>query len=272
MIFRISIFLLLFAAGVAATAQEQKLTGDEIIAKHLEAVGGQAALAKIKSRIAIGTIKKESEPEGDMVIMSEVPNRLSFFSRFRNFDLNMIYNGNDTIIRPVLPRNMADITNKYEDMISSGLMFNSISLYNLIGNGSVADLKPEAKGTKKLNGRQTYVVQVKTPKGPMKLYFDAENFMWLRTDYGKASVSSGLRETGGNAGALNNSNNQGGGETTVDFYIETSDFRDVDGIKLPFKFVQVVTYPILIKSSVGTITGTIREYRQNEPIDPKMFQ
>src|SRR5437870_2705188 len=264
---RILGFVLLLVAASAAFAQDQKLTGEQIIEKHLEAVGGRAALAKIKSRIALGTVKKESEPEAQMAILSESPDRFVFFCAFRDYDLHMIYDGKKAALRPTMPRNVSHITDKYEDMISSGLMFNSISLYNLIANRSLVDLKPEAKGAKKIGGRQTYVVQVRTEKGPMKLYFDAETFMWVRTEYGKASVSSGLRETGGSTAALNQSNNAGGGETTVDFYTETSDFRDVDGVKLPFKFVQVVTYPLLVKSAVGTITGTITEYRQNEPID-----
>jgi hypothetical protein len=90
--------------------------------------------------------------------------------------------------------------------------------------------------------------------------------MWVRTDYGKVSFSRELR------GFTNDVVNQAGSEITIDFYIETSDFRDVDGVKLPFKFEQVMTSPILRQKSVGTITGTIREYQHNIPIDPKMFQ
>lgn len=262
----------LFLGSSAATAQDQKLTGEQIIQKHLEAIGGKDALAKLKSRIAIGTVRKEDEPDGQMVIMSEAPNRISAFYALRDYDLFMIYDGRKAIIRPVLPKNSAPITDKYVAMLGSGLMFNSISLYNLLASGDVSRLSPEAKGLKKVGGRQAYVVQVTIKKDSMKLYFDAENFMWVRTDYGRASASAGLRDTGGSLAALNQSNNQGGGETIVDFYIETSDFRNVGGVKLPFKFVQVLTSPILRKSAVGTITGTIREYRHNEPIDSKMFQ
>jgi len=256
-----------------AFGQDQKLTGEQIVAKHLEAVGGRAALAKLKTRIAIGTIKKESEPEAQMAVLSESPNRLSFFCGFRDYDLHMVFDGNKTLIRPVMPRNVSNMTDKYEEMLASGLMFNGISLYNLIANSAPGELKLEAKGLKKVGGKQAYVIQLKNQKGTtMRLYFDAENFMWVRTDYGKASVSAGLRDVGGNTRALNQAHDEGGSETTVDFYIETSDFRDVDGIKLPFKFIQVLTYPILLKSASATVVGVIREYRHNQTIDPKMFQ
>jgi hypothetical protein len=59
---------------------------------------------------------------------------------------------------------------------------------------------------------------------------------------------------------------------SVDFYFDTSDFRDVEGVKLPFKFEQVVTYPIITQKRVGTLSGMIVEYRHNVTIDPKMFK
>lgn len=258
--------LSVFAASVAA-GQDQKLTADQIVEKHLEAIGGRQALAKFKTRVAIGTIKKENEPEGQMAVMSELPNRLSVFYAFRDYDFHMIYDGSEPSIRPVMPRTVSNITDKLQEMLASGLMFNSISLYNLIDSSTPATLKFENKGTKKVGGRPAYVVQLKAGKGtPMKLYFDTESFMWLRTDYGSASASKQMGTF------TNDVENQGAAEATVDFYIETSDFRDVDGLKLPFRFEQVMTSPILLQKAVGTIVGTIREYRHNEPIDPKMFQ
>jgi len=263
---RLLCFLCVLSASVAA-GQDQKLSANQIIEKHLEAIGGRQALAKFKSRVAIGTIKKENEPDGQMIVMSELPNRLSAFYGFRDYDFRMIYDGSKALIRPALPREVSVITDKYQEILASGLMFNGISLYNLLAAGAAGDLKVEAKGMKKVAGKPAYVIQLKPQKGSAaKLYFDADTFMWVRTDFGSASVS---RQMGT---FTNGVVNQGGSETTVDFYIETSDFRDVDGVKLPFKFEQVMTSPILRQKAVGTIVGTIREYRNNELIDPKMFQ
>lgn len=261
--------LLLCAASVVASGDEPKLSGDEIVAKHLAAVGGREALAKLKTRIAIGTVKKENEPEGKFAVMSEAPNRLSVFYGFRDYDLRMIYDGKQAIIRPDFPvRQVGDtIADKYREILSSGLMFNSASLYNLIDTAAAGDLKFEAKGTKKVAGRSAYVVELKAGKGTkMRLYFDTESFMWVRTDYGSVHLSQAMGEF------TNDRVNQGGSEATVDFYIEASDFRDVDGVKLPFKFQQVMTIPVLHERAVGTITETIQEYRHNVEIDPKMFQ
>lgn len=260
-------------AGLAASSgfsQIEKLTADEILQKHIAAVGGSESLAKAKTRIAIGAVRKESEPEADFYIMSEL-DKLSAFYKFRDYDLQTIFDGVRAIIRPALSREASPITVKYEEIASSGLMFNGMSVFNLLYTKPV-ERKFESKGTKKVAGRPAYVLQLKQGKGTVSLYFDVETFMWVRTDFGKVHVSANIRDVAGNADRLNEMRSEGGSETTIDFYIETSDFREVDGIKLPFKFVQVVTAPILRRTAVGTLTGTIKEYRHNELIDPKMFK
>lgn len=263
----ILLLLLGFSAGrVAADDKKPALTAEEIINKHFDAIGGKPALAGFKTRIAIGTIKRENEAESKMAIMSEAPNRVSAVYVFQNYDLRFTYNGSSATVQPHIPRQYSAFEDKYREIVSSGLMFNNISLYNILLQPP-EKVKFEAKGMKKVRGRETYVVEVKRPKGDsMRLYFDAQSFMWVRTDYGKSHVSAQIKPF------TNEPVSRGEDDLTVDFYIETSDFRDVDGVKLPFKFEQVVTFPILSQSKSGTISGTITEYRHNEAIDPQMFQ
>lgn len=267
-------YLLLFAlllCWLPLTAQatnpddKQSLTADEIISKYLEASGGREALSKFQSRIAVGTVKKENDPEARMAIMSESPNHVTGMFIFSKFDWQLTYDGTKGFIRPLLPRDFAPIQDKYQAMLSSGLMFNSISLYNvLLAKESGAKL--EAKGMKKIKDRQAYVVEMKSKGMSARLYFDATTFMWVRTDFGTVQISKPIGQF------TNEVVPHGEDELRVDFYFETSDFRDVAGVKLPFKFEQVVTYPIITQKKVGTISGTIIEYQHNVQIDPKMFK
>lgn len=263
-IFGIVCFLIFIST---AFAQDQKLTGDQIIDKHLAAVGGKEALAKIKSRIAIGTVKKENDPGIKMAIMSEAPNRVSAVFVFGKYDWQLTFDGNKAFVRPLFPRAMSQVQDKYQDMLSSGLMFNTISLYNLLTQGEASGAKFEAKGVKKIKDRVAYVVEVKRPQGgSARLYFDAETFMWVRTEYGKVGFSKPMQEF------TNASVPHSEDEVSMDFYFENSDFRDVDGVKLPYKYELAITYPQLHNKMSGPIFGTITEYRHNEPIDPKMFR
>src|SRR6266487_2022070 len=257
------LWMLAFAMSPVAAGQ-QSLTAAEIVNKHLAAVGGKQALAGFKSRIAIGTVKKEKDSGIKMAIMSESPNRVSAVFVFEKYDWQLTYDGNKAFVRPLFPRALSPIQDKYEEMLASGLMFNSISLYNILIDSETYGAKFEAKGTKKIRDRLAYVVEMKRAKAaPARLYFDAESFMWVRTEYGRASFSKPMGQF------TNGVVPHGEDEITVDLYFETSDFREVDGVKLPFKFEQAITYPYIHQKMVGTISGTITEYRHNVAIDPK---
>lgn len=261
------VLLVSFFASGSAADEKQALTAADIINKHLAAVGGKEALAKFKSRIAIGTVKKESDPEAKLAIVSEGTNRVAAIYVFDKYDWQLSYDGKTAIVRPLFPRQLSPIQDKYQEMLSSGLMFNSISLSNIFLDSESLGAKFEAKGLKKIRDRSAYVVEVRRPKmSPARLYFDAETFMWIRTEYGRVSISKPM-------GTFTNAVvPHGDDEWAVDFYFDTSDFREADGVKLPYKFEQVVTYPILHQKKSGTITGTITEYQHNAAIDPKMFQ
>ena len=245
-----SLFCLL-AQAASRPDDKQAPTGAEIIKKHIEAVGGKEALAKIKSRIAIGTVRKENEPDANIAIMSEAPNRVSAMYVFKDYTWQLTYDGSTSLFRPLVSKEASAVEAKQREMLATGAMFNSMSLYNLLTQSGSDEPKFDVK-------------RDKLPS--LRLYFDAETYMWVRTDFGAVTYTKGM-------GTFTNDITQHGeDQTDVDFYFESSDFKEVDGVKLPFKFEQVVAFPIIRQKRAGTIVGTIKEYRHNVPIDPKMFQ
>ena len=259
-----SLLITLMLAAAAAADDKDKLSAAEIINKHLAAVGGKEALTKFKSRVAIGTARKDSDTAAPMAVMSEAPNRVSAIYQFEGFNWQLLYDGSKASVRPVLARANAPIMEKYQDMLATGTLFNGMALYNVL-TADDPNTKFEAKGTKKVKGRAAYVVEMRRGKDRAMLYFDTETFMWVRTDYGSVRLTKEMT-------TFTNAIESKDQETTYDFYVETSDFKEVDGVRLPYKFEIVATAPILKQKSVGTIVATIKEYRHNVQIDPKMFQ
>jgi len=265
-------FLLVFLTSLILTTDvrgfQEKLSATEIINKHLAAIGGKEALAKIKTRVAIGTVKRENQAEVQTIIMSEAPDRVSAAYVFQDSSWRLIYDKGKQTFRPSFTREYTVVEDKYKEMLASGFFTNGIALYNTLLSDPSPDAKIEARGTKKLNGRQAYVIEYKRDKqsNVVRLLFDAETFMWVRTEFGRVTIPQHI-------GAFTNDVlSKSDDQPTADFYVETSDFKDVDGIKLPHKMTQVVTFPILRQKPVGTLTVTINEYKQNVRIDPKMFQ
>ncbi len=265
------ITLLLFvfvtlAVAIQAKPIEDKLTAQEIISKHLAAIGGKENLAKVKTLVATGKVKRESLPETAMLMVSEAPDRLSIAYGFQEVTWRLIYDKGKGSIRPTITGEYSVMEGKFREMLASGFFYNGATIFNTLLTEPTGEAKIEAKGMKKINGRQNYVVEYKRDKksSAYKLFFDAETFMWVRTEFGRVTIPIQARP---GAGVEANSESQ----PTVDFYIETSDFKEVDGLKLPHKITHTATFPILRQQKEGTLTITINDYKQNVPIDPKMF-
>ncbi|MGI9167910.1 MAG: hypothetical protein ACR2G5_16285 [Pyrinomonadaceae bacterium] len=113
------LLLSLIAVWLDSRANDDKkptLSAAEIISQHLDAVGGKQKLLQLKSRVAIGTIRKENEPEAKMAIMSEAPNHVAAAYIFLNYDWRLAYDGRKTAFRPQLPRIYAAIESKSGDV------------------------------------------------------------------------------------------------------------------------------------------------------------
>jgi outer membrane lipoprotein-sorting protein len=112
-------------------------------------------------------------------------------------------------------------------------------LLNYKENGSTMELQ----GKEKVGARDAYVL-VGTPKaGPsVRLYLDAETYLPVKTVV-KVNVP------------------QLGGE--VEQTTELSDYRDVDGVKVPFQSH--------VSSAIQTVVIKVTKIEQNTTIDPAMF-
>lgn len=262
------LFISIFAVSICAKPTQDKLSAQEIISKHLAAIGGKEALAKVKTRAAVGTAKREVQAEVPMLIMSEAPDRVSAAYIFQEATWRIWYDKGKMNFRPTFPREYSIIEDKYREIFASGYFFNGAVLYNALLTPPTGDASLEAKGLKKINGRQAYVIEYKRDKkaNVYKLYFDAENFMWVRTDFGRVTIPKQAPSITSNVEARSEE------EQTIDFYVEASDFKAVDGITLPHKIVHTVTAPILRQKIWGNLTITVKEYRHNIQLDPKMFQ
>ncbi len=100
----------------------------------------------------------------------------------------------------------------------------------------------QLSGNEKILDKDAFVLVFQPPSGPpIKQYVDAATFMPLRTVI-KATVPQ-FGEVEQNA--------------------DPSDFRDLDGVKVPYK--------LQIQSSVQGLTMTFTKIEQNVTVDEKLF-
>ena len=236
--------LALFLVGWAHVAWTQ--TADEVVDRSLTAIGGRAALGKLKSRSMTGTITL-STPAGDIAgsieILSAAPNKSRSLIKA---DLTALgagplvvdqrFDGNSGYVMDTLQGNR-DITGSQLDNLRNGSFPHPFLNYKELG--ATAQLG----GKQKVGEREAYLVIFEPTSGSVvRQYVDAETYLPIKTVV-KVDVPQLGREV----------------EVTTEFL----DYREVDGIKLPFG--------LKTTSSVQNYTITITKVEHNIQIDETLF-
>lgn len=235
-----------FVAGsVSAMAQEASAprtaadlpTVDQTLNKYVSALGGKAAIQKITSRVSKGTLEMDQMPGGaTTVVYQKAPDKILSDTEFpsmgafkRGFDGKQGW-------QDTPQTGLADVTgDQLGDLKRAADFYGNINLRELFPVMTV-------KGKESVNGREAYVIAAKSKDGrPETWYFDADSGLKVRN----------VSQTDGPNGPVEV-------DTTI------GDYREVDGVKVPF----------MIHQSMGDISYTIKftDVKQNVPIDDAKFE
>lgn len=190
----------IFSLTKFVNAQE-KLKTEDIIGNHLKSIGTQENRAAVKNIVAAGAAQfsilrssnssTNASTAGKAVILSE-KSKIFFGINFDSFNYpveKISFDGsnvNIAFISPGIRSALGNFILSNKKIFSEGLFGGSLS-----ASWSLIDLqnrkaKISSGGRKKLNGRNVYVLDYSPDGGSasnIKLYFDAENFQHLRTEY-----------------------------------------------------------------------------------------
>jgi hypothetical protein len=229
--------------GFVHTATAQ--TADEVIEKHIAALGGRAALGKLTSRTMTGTITLTTpagELSGPIEVTNQSPNKVRTLIQLDltalgagKMTIDQRFDGNTGYAMDTLQGNR-DITGDQLETMRNATFPSPFLNYKESG------MKMELAPKEKVGDREAFVL-ITTPKtGPVtRHYIDAESFAEIR-QVTKLNVPP--------VGDL---------EQTVDL----SDFKEVDGVKLPFKLTAT--------SSVQNFTVVLTKVEHNAAIDQTLF-
>jgi len=267
------LFALCFFANTEIEAQDLK--AEEVIAKHLDSIGTKEKRDAVKNRIAVGTSQFESKlpsrkTAGKAVIVSDAKNLFfvsSFSSREYPFEKIGLFDGKISLpfvtagTRSPLGAFVAD----HNKILSEGLFIGAVSSMWSLSNTSLEREKFGSAGTKKINNRKTYALSYYPGGGSteftVKLYYDAETFQHVRTEY--RHTITGKEATFGVLGQ------QPGVKISL---TETfGDFKNADGLTLPHSYqIQYQT-----DSNSGTYEYnwgiTISKYLYNQNLAADFF-
>jgi hypothetical protein len=210
---------------------------DEIVARYEKAVGGKAAFEKLTSRVSKGSfIAGEGGNPGTTEIYQKAPNKMVTITDVPNFGV---------------VRSGMDGTVAWMDMPQFGIQ-------ELAGDAAAAskrsadfyeDIKLKeiypkmvVKDKESFEGHDVYVVQATPAEGAAELLsFDADSGLLVRSQ-----------------------TQMSGPMGPIDIDTRLSDYREVDGIKLPFVIDQ--------ERSDFSFTIRLTEVKHNVPIDDAKFE
>jgi hypothetical protein len=232
--------LLLLLPVPRLKAAEDKLKVDDLIAKHLEAIGPPSARAT-KTRVATGGTKLAVLIGGvgnvtGQAVMASSGRSLRFAMRFPVPDYpreEVAFDGTRAT-SSLLPNgrrsNLGLFIQREEILLKEGLIGGVLSTAWPLLRLAEQQPKIEYRGLKKIEGRQLHEVSYRPRKGPndlkISLFFEADTFRHVRSKY--RLVVAGTIGTRTDP----DQNPDSYHELTEDF----SDFRNVDGLTLPFGY------------------------------------
>lgn len=228
---------LLLPALLLPLAAQDGISVDELLEKHVAAMGGREAMSKVSSLVMTGSFELPAMgASGTITIYQKAPNKRlavisidGFGEIFQGFDGERGFS--------VSPMGAIDMSGQMlEDARRDATFHQELHLRELYP-------KIEVKGKGKAGDRDAWIVVMTPEKGnPVTAYFDAETFLMLK--------SSAVRVT-----------DQGEAEIENEF----SEFREVPGtgLKAPYLIKQ--------KLPVGEIILKIAEIKPNAEIPDSRF-
>ncbi len=189
---------LIYAVGASAKAQKpEKLTVEDVIARHIKSIGTPADLAAVKTRVIAGTslITLRSPGAGQnsgLSILFSEANKHAIAMSFSNPSYpheKFGYDGDKVIIsylRPGVRSTLGDFIFQRSSIFKDGLVGGTLSTAWPLLHMDKEKVKLEYAGTKKVQGREAHLVRYLPRKGSdlkISLFFDALTFEHIRTEY-----------------------------------------------------------------------------------------
>jgi hypothetical protein len=219
----------------AATPAPATPSADQLLDRYIEAIGGRAAWKKLTTRISTGTIDvPKMSLSGTIEIREKAPNHLLATIIIAGASFRQGFDG--TVGWTDDPQNglHEESGAELEDTRRDADFYHPLDLHTLYSKFTVV-------GREKVGDRDAYAVEAtRAGADPDKLYFDTQTALVLRI-FTRHHTADGVTA----------------------FQEDLEDYREVDGVKLPFTVHQVST------DSAFTIKFT--EVRQNVDLDGTQF-
>lgn len=271
--------VVLLMSGLAARlhAKEPKLKPEEVVARHLEALGSAEARAVISSRIASGNAQVKILVGGSGEILGPAGfvsqgRKLCLFVRLNHPDYEreqVAFDGEKPqvgVARPVARSPLGQFVHTYNQILREGLLGGALSSAWPLLDLEQRQPKLGYAGLEEVDDRSLHRLKYNPKKGggdlKISLYFEPETGRHLLTIY-KLTVGAGAGLT----------HTESAAQQEARFTLEErfGDFRQVDGLTLPTRWTLRLTQDTRETSLLWEWNLAFDNITHNQAIEPAHF-
>lgn len=181
-------------------------TAPQILDKYVQAIGGRAAWEKLKTRVSMGTIEIPSMSlSGTILVHEKAPNRMLMVVILAGSAFRQGFDGTEGWSDDPVNGVHVKTGEALEEMRRDADFYHPLHLQQIYSKFAV-------EGSEKINGHDAYVLEATLPGGGSdKMYFDQASGLVVRIET-RVHTSDGVQN----------------------FVEDIEDYRQVDGVKLPF--------------------------------------
>jgi outer membrane lipoprotein-sorting protein len=237
----------IFVAPLAACAlllpaapEESPLTADQIVQKHVEALGGIAKLNAIQTLVVSGKASILGQTEAPLTIQVKRPNLLRLEMTFQGKTVVQAFDGD--IAWTINPLGNSEPKQSSEEDTRAAQESSDFIGGNLVDYKSKGNAV-ELVDTEDVDGIAVYKLKITEKSGSVEFdYLDAKRFLPIKTE--------GRRKQLG---------------TEVLYESRIGDYKPVEGVLMPFRVKQMVNGRLAMEI-------TIEKMDANVPVDKAVFK
>ena len=266
----------IISVALTASSRADNLTLQDVISKHLDSIGTPETRASIQSRVILGTavatfrLGGKGQAEGRAVLASQANMILVGIS----FDVpdypreNMGFDGKTLTVADLTPgvrSTLGKFFMTHEMPFREGLLAGTLSAAWPLLDMSSKKASMKYDGLKKIEGRQFHVIRYE-PKNDSdlktKLYFEADTFRHVRTEYELRQVQEMVTRPGVT---------QQQGDSITKLIEEFSNFKAENGLNLPHTYRLQLSIETLNRRVLQDWEFTLSQFAFNKTLDKKQF-
>jgi hypothetical protein len=269
--------IMLCSVPVAMAQSKEKLKPEDVVAKHLESIGPAEARAGWKSMVAVGTTdvvfksRGTSQGAGTILLASDGnKNLVSMLFDTKEYPYERIgFNGDKVTGADIRPGERSPLINfllSYDAVLRQGLLGGSLSTAWPLLKETEKYAKLEYGGLKKIDNRQLHELKYSPRKGgdmKISLFFDAETFQHVRTEYRKSIATQ--------MGTDKDASLSGSSETRYKMVEEFADFKAEGKLMLPHTYKLSLAIEAPSQTVNFTWSNKLDKFTFDQPIKPEEF-